>query len=140
MHAFTSKWGIKRNRASAASEKIFQEMIGKTIKSKYIIKFVQKNSYCCMLKLNIKLLIDSPKIDHGAFVAIGRQRYRRPCTEVPATVASRTVKATACTPVDLTDGSVSVGHHLIADGPLESDSAGASVPRRRCMPRLLRAT
>jgi len=32
-----------------------------------------QNSHFCMLKLNIKLLIDSPNIDHGAFVAIGRQ-------------------------------------------------------------------
>jgi len=29
LHDFISKWGVKRNRASAASEKIFEKMIGR---------------------------------------------------------------------------------------------------------------
>jgi len=36
MHAFFSKWGIKRNGASTESEKIFEKMIGRL----QIIQFV----------------------------------------------------------------------------------------------------
>ena len=71
MHVFISKSGIKRNRASAASEKIFEKMIVRLYKANILI--CAQNSHFYMLKLNIKLLIDSPKIDHGAFVAIGRK-------------------------------------------------------------------
>jgi len=43
LHAFISKWRIKRNRASAAREKIFEKMIGILYKANIlIIKFVHK--------------------------------------------------------------------------------------------------
>ena len=60
-------------QSSERSEEIFEKMVERLYKANILItKLVQKNLHFCMSKLNIKLFIDPPKTDHGAFVAIGR--------------------------------------------------------------------
>jgi len=57
---------MKRNRASAASGKICEKMIGRLYKANTLLNLCTKFTLF-MLKLNIKVLIDPPqKIDRGA--------------------------------------------------------------------------